>query len=346
MFEERGAVRHRVYSEMLSWEELDKPRTRELLVRYGLELVLAVRPWDVPALPRVSRALRDIGVPLSVWPMLADDDGRWASVHNAPSFASFVVTMCEALAREDALPRDLLIDLEPPFADARALVRVAGSAEAPPTSRQGLLGRPSFSRVRSSVLRAGVTALAAMVTSVHAMGLTTSMAVWPLVALDAPRDLAWQALLGTPVDGLGAGHVSVMMYTSIFEGWSRGSVRRSDACALLSLATERAVRRWGARAGVSLGCVGVGAFQDEPVYRSPRELAEDVAIVRAAGCHSLSLFDLAGVLTRGPAEAWLAAFTEPSRSGDEVATLSGRVHAARVAARAATWALRFLPARA
>ncbi len=60
MFEERGAVRHRVYSEMLSWEELDKPRTRELLVRYGLELVLAVRPWDVPALPRVSRALRDI----------------------------------------------------------------------------------------------------------------------------------------------------------------------------------------------------------------------------------------------------------------------------------------------
>jgi hypothetical protein len=88
---------------------------------------------------------------------------------------------------------------------------------------------------------------------------------------------------------------------------------------------------------MSLGCVGTGALVDEPVYRDPSELAEDVAIARAGGCHDLSLFDLGGVLHREPAEAWLEAFAH----GVELtlARPSKRVAAARRLARIATWAL-------
>ncbi|MDB4946588.1 MAG: hypothetical protein JWP97_6122, partial [Labilithrix sp.] len=175
------------------------------------------------------------------------------------------------------------------------------------------------------------------VTELRARGVTTAAAVWPLVALDPRGARGWQSLLGTPVDALGVQRVSVMVYTSILEGWSRGAVARRHATALLERAAVRTVERWGNAAGISLGCVGTGALEDEPVYRDPAELAEDVAITRAAGCADLSLFDLGGVLRRPPAEAWLDAFAH----GGEAAALapSRRVELARRLSRVATWAL-------
>ena len=53
----------------------------------------------------------------------------------------------------------------------------------------------------------------------------------------------------------------------------------------------------------------MGALGDEPRYRDPSELAVDVAVARAGGVETLNLFDLGGVLRRGPAEAWLEALT-------------------------------------
>ena len=179
------------------------------------------------------------------------------------------------------------------------------------------------------------------VAELHARGIATASAVWPLVALDPPGARGWQALLGTPVDALATGRVSVMMYTSILEGWSRGAIRRRDATALLAAASARVASRWGPSAGMSLGCVGTGALLDEPIYRAPSELAEDVALARAGGCVDLSLFDLGGVLGREPAEAWLDAFAHGAEMID--ARTSKRVRAARRLARLATWALQQAP---
>src|SRR6185295_17904670 len=109
---------------------------------------------------------------------------------------------------------------------------------------------------------------------------------------DPARPRPYQELLGTPVDGLAWDHVSVMLYTSMIEGWSRGVLRREDARSFLAAAAVLAAARLGDRAGVSLGCVGVGAFGNEPVYRAAVELADDVAIARAAGVDDLTLFEL------------------------------------------------------
>jgi len=334
----------RVYSETLPYEELVRPRTLRLLARYELELVLAVRPWDEGALPDIARALRDAGIPLSIWPMLSDDRGRWASIHNAQDFAHLTRSVCDRLEAAGAPPREVLFDLEPPFAQARSLAAIAAAgprvsvAPAPVAPKEKLprLGS-GLPRSSSSAYRTGSRELARAASELHERAIATSMAVWPLVALDPPGENGWQGLLGTPVDALGTGHVSVMMYTSILEGWSRGALRRRDTTALLAAATVRTVDRWGPKAGISVGCVGTGAFEDEPVYRDPAELAEDVAIARTSGCERLTLFDLGGVLTREPAEAWLDAFVfaEEAICGPA----SKRVRAARVVARAATWAL-------
>ena len=345
----------RVYSETLPYAELVRPNTVRLLARYGLEVVLAVRPWDLADLPLVARSLRDAGVTLSIWPMLSDEEGRWANVHNAASFSALTLSACDLLAQTKAPPRDVLFDLEPPFAEAQSLAAVSGSKahDLEPKARGeaslGLFGRlaSGWSRSAHRAFDAAGASLARSVDELHARGIATSMAVWPLVALDPPGIDTWQAVLGTPVDVLGTGHVSVMMYTSILEGWSRGAVRRRDARALLSAGTSRSIRRWGARAGISLGCVGAGALEDEPTYRDPVELADDVSVARAAGCEQLSLFDLGGVMARPPAEAWFEAFvSEPSASDREGAGArlvhdgsTTRVRVVRSVARAATWAL-------
>jgi hypothetical protein len=99
-----------------------------------------------------------------------------------------------------------------------------------------------------------------------------------------------------------------MAYTSLFEGWSRGLVDRRRAETMLAMCARLTRFRFGERAGISLGTIGVGAFEDEPCYRSPAELARDVAIAAAAGITELSVFDLGGILRRAPAEAWLEAF--------------------------------------
>lgn len=329
----------RIYSEMLPYRDLVERETIALLAKYKLEVVLAVRPWNLVELPEVAKTLAGEGVALSVWPMLADEEGRWASVHNASSFAKLTLETCDVLEAKGKAPRDVLFDLEPPFAQARTLASMGASRSRSP---EGLARfAAGLSRATNKELEGAASTFAETVGALHARGISTSMAVWPLVALDPPGERAWQSLLGTPVDALGTSHVSVMMYTSILEGWSRGTLRRRDTTALLAAATLRTVRRWGATAGVSLGCVGTGAFEDEPIYRDPTELAEDVAVARAAGCDELTLFDLAGVLSRGPAEAWLDAFAlSPAPVDDAKAHLnSKRVRAARTLARAATWAL-------
>lgn len=329
----------RIYCETLPYEVVTRPRTLELLRRFELEIVLAVRPWQLGELPGAARRLADAGVPLSLWPMLSDDEGRWANAQNAASFVSFLRDTLDVLDAAGAPPHEVLLDLEPPFAHARALAATAGAGEGTGSRARALFGLGASRPLPTSSAKMDSASndLGAAVSELHARSICTASAVWPLVALDPPGRRGWQALLGTPVDALATGRVSVMMYTSILEGWSRGAVRRHDATSLLAAASARVTKRWGERAGVSLGCVGTGALLDEPIYRAPSELAEDVALARAAGVRDLSLFDLGGVLAREPAEAWLDAFAHGAELVE--ARTSRRVVAARRLARVATWAL-------
>lgn len=302
----------RIYSETLPLEVVARRETVELLSRHRLALVLAVRPWQLAELPGVACTLGDAGVPLAVWPMLGDDEGRWANARNAASFVRLVGGVVSTLDDARMPATEVLLDLEPAFSEAkdlshgaRGLYRIATAAS------RALTERAAFAHSAHE--------LAMLVTELHERGVATSSAVWPLVALDPPGAVVWQALLGTPTDRLATSRVSVMLYSSILEGWSRGVFGRPHAVELLAAGTRRALRRWGPSAGVSVGCVGTGAFDDEPVYRSPEELAEDAALVDLAGCRDVSLFDLGGVLRRGPAEAWIEAFVHgPERVGPAV----------------------------
>jgi hypothetical protein len=276
-------VRRRVWCETLSFDEVAEPRVISALARHRVELLLAVRPWQLDEVADVVERVRGAGVFVGVWPMLADADGRWASVRSVPAFVAFTDAL---LARVPACD-ELAIDLEPPIevlAQWKALRPAISTAIGYRDARDELIG--AIRRWQ------------------HDRRVTT--AILPLLALEW-RGQWMQRALGTPATRLPVDAHSVMAYTSLFEGWSRGLVNRRRAELLLSLTARLSRARFGPTTAISLGCVGAGAFGDEPGYRGIDELARDVEIASASGIREIALFDLGACVRRGDLDAWLTA---------------------------------------
>lgn len=287
-------MRRRIWCETVSAEALSAPATVALLRRHAVGPIVAVWPGTVAAARDALARFEDAGLPAAAWPMLPDAEGRWLSSANAAPFAAFV----ERLAGE-LRPREIVLDLEPPIETVRPML---ASLVTNAHMAAFALDAASFRAARERI-----HALAA---TLGGRGVIVSAAVPLPVLFDRGGEGgSYQERMGTPVDGVPFAHVSAMLYASMIEGLSRGTIRRADARAILGSCCVAAAARFGARAGASLGAVGTGALGDEPVYRSVAELADDVAIARAAGVDDLALFDLGGVLRRPPAEAWLEAFT-------------------------------------
>jgi hypothetical protein len=275
-----------VWCETLAFDEVARPELASLLVRHGVDLLLAVRPWQLPQLADLVDRLRGAGVFVGLWPMLADEDGRWASV---ASCARFIALVDDVLARAPHAD-EIVVDLEPPIAV------MSRWTDGHPTLR-GVPSPGAYRRARDAYVSA--------VARWRARHRVTT-AVMPLLAAELRGE--WlQRALGTPASPLPVDRHSVMAYTSLFEGWSRGLVDRRRAEHALAVCARLSRLRFGARAAISLGTVGPGAFGDEPCYRDVAELERDVALARAAGIDEIALFDLGGVLRRPPAERWLEA---------------------------------------
>jgi hypothetical protein len=284
-------VRRRVWCETLPFDDVGSPATTQLLARHKLDLLLAVRPWQLDQVGELVKRVQGAGVFVGLWPMLADEDGRWASVASSTKFVALVDEMLVRAPSAD----ELVIDLEPP------LYLLERWKDGDPTWRQ----TPSPRDYRD-----GRDRMVDATTRWTAERRVTT-AVMPLLAVELAG--RWiQRALGTPATDLPVARHSVMAYTSLFEGWSRGLVSRRRAELLLSACARLSRLRFGDRAGLSLGTVGTGAFGDEPCYRDPSELARDVQLARKAGIEELSLFDLGGVIRRSPASAWLDAFCAES----------------------------------
>lgn len=271
-----------MWCETLPYDEL--PPVVGLLQHYRVDLLLAVRPWQLAEVADVVRRFQGAGVFVALWPMIDDAEGRWASTTTYAPFIAFA----DALRARVPFADELVIDLEPPIA------KLARWKE----------GRPTWprSRPRYAVARA---ALAAAVERWR-MGARITTAILPFLTLEW-RGQWMQRALGTPVSGLAIERHSVMAYTSLFEGWSRGLVDRRRAEQVLGGCARLTRSRYGERGALSLGTVGPGAFGDEPSYRNPTELARDVAIAVAAGIDELSLFELGGIVRRAPTEPWFEA---------------------------------------
>ncbi|MEM9187648.1 MAG: hypothetical protein AAGF12_00630 [Myxococcota bacterium] len=315
-----SSFRRRIWSEFVSYPKLSERGVLGPLAERQIELCAAVTPDRLADVGGLVDACRAEGVVLYLWPMLGDGDGRWARGDNHGAYSAFVD---ELLGQLDpaVLPQGLALDFEPSIEDLRRLVR--GDLR---TATRGLFRRGAN------------VDFAPLARAVHARGLRTLAAVPPVVVLDQ-NVRGWQRVLDTPVEDLPCEAMSPMAYSSLFEGYSRGFLRREDARCLLAWAASRTRKKFGERAALSLGVVGPGALGDEQAYRDPSELADDVGLARAAGVDDLALFSLDGVLVREPVESWLDAFatTPPARRSPD---LSGRARMVAMATAGSSYAFR------
>ncbi|MFO0563456.1 MAG: hypothetical protein U0269_35865 [Polyangiales bacterium] len=296
--------RYSLWSELLPLELVRERSTLALLQQYSLELRLACfDDADLDELARTLRAAQAQSVPVALWPMLANAEGRWASAHNGDAFARYVRRLLAELRARECAVSAVMIDIEPPIDvmqrwldRARSSFRANGSkgAKSVPAIAQRVDGDRALGALFDELTREGVRVGAAMVPT-------------DLLGPIAARSVEW--IVGLPNGDVLYDPASAMLYTSMLEGYSRGWISRARARALLQRGAIRALARHQSRAEVSLGVVATGALGDEPVYRSPDELADDVSLVRALGVERIALFDLRGVLARPAPERWLEALT-------------------------------------
>jgi hypothetical protein len=288
----------RIWCERVPYQVLTSKPVLQLLTRYRLKPLVAVLPEQMADVGNVARLLSEKGIPFGLWPMIANEQGRWANTHNVHFFSDYISHLLETLENSSALPEEIVLDIEPDFALLQALSR----------HRWRWNQWRNIIRNRSRGFNLAHRSYQQLIRGIQQTGVRVTTALVPLVLFDQPPHLGWQRMLGIPADDLGWDHGSVMLYTSILEGWSRSWVSRPQAKQLLAISCQLARARFGERAGVSLGLVGTGALGDEPIYRNAQELREDVAICNYYGLEQRSLFNLGGILERPPPEQWLEAF--------------------------------------
>ncbi|MGE0790118.1 MAG: hypothetical protein AB7S26_30875 [Sandaracinaceae bacterium] len=282
--------RRRIFSELVPLPQLVASPVLERLAEREIQLLVAVQPGQLRPLLELIHRAKALGLSLGIWPLLDDKQGRWLNPRFAHAFEAWTTQLLDVLAADRLHVDTLVLDLEPPIEEVRAVVR-------------GELGAAKawLSREADAAVHERLVALAA------SRSIESFAAVVPTVLLEGRASRGFARALGTPIDGIAYDRVSAMVYTTLFEGYGFGVIDRRDARALLGRFARESLERVGSRASLALGAVGKGALGDEQTYRGPEELAEDVAIVRHEGIEDLALFDLSGVLAREPIDPWLDA---------------------------------------
>jgi hypothetical protein len=304
---------HRICVERLPIAELARTETRELLVRHGVAPLVAAPDHGPDADHAVLEAIegyRRAGLGAAgVWPLLGREAGYWPSERDPGRFVARV----EALLGRGPAPPWLLVDLEPPLAEMKAL---SGPARVP-----GLV----FRNLSPRRYRAARAELGALADRLRGRGTRTFACAAPLAGGDfAGGGGFWQDAWESPLVGVGWDAVGLMVYTTLLATRSGPLLDEAAARRFAFLAARATARRFGAGAAALVGLVGGGILEDEAEYDDPEQLRLDVAAVRAAGIDDVVLYSLEGVLAKPRPEVWLEALAQPvaleprSRRGDLV----------------------------
>jgi hypothetical protein len=326
------AERLRVWCEDLPLSELCRPAVVRLLGAHRLSPLIATRANDLGApLAEAIRALSEGGVSVGVWPLLSEAEGYWANACSVDAVAALIESVVRFIREGDLAVETVAVDVEPPLTALRTVQRARGFA------RFHALARAVADPERAKLVRRAVAGFMRTQSYLQFHGFETLAAGIPLIILDhgLPKPLVQDAL-ATPLLDVPWDRISWMTYTSMASGYFGPLVSRADARALMVLLLERALAFDRRRTAVSVGLTSTGQMKDEEIYRSPIDLALDIAAVRALGIDDITVYSLEGILARPEPERWFDALTAPARSAPITVTARLLANAAWLATRTAT----------
>ena len=231
--------------------------------------------------------------------MLENEKGRWLSNENIETFLEFCNRLIGISFDKQVAPESLVLDVEPPISQMQEWWKPRLKKHT-----KQLKGHVRPKRPLGDLKKA-----------LNQMSVDLHVAVLPLLALDNDQsNSGWQSKLKAPDEWNRADVIHVMTYTTLFQGYSKGLINRNDTLRILDLFCSSSKKLFRERAALSLGCVGQGALGDEAIFKSPNELAIDVGLVKSKGVTNIAVFDLGGMVRRGPLDVWLDALTETPAS--------------------------------
>jgi hypothetical protein len=290
------------------WCELwPPPRVVEalpLLAAHGLALNLAWRSEDEPALLAIARAGHALGLDVRPWLLLDRAQGYWPGTTNADTFAAVARALFATFEREGLSPGTLIVDVEPAYERTLAL---DDALKRGPRALASALARHASPR-NDAAFDAAAAIFRALVDDAHRRGWRVALTTLPIVVDDPAPDGPLARWLGLPVHEAAWDQVTLQAYRTVYDGLVPARLRDRGLFSpyLVHAYAQAARARFGARAGLDLGLVGHGVVP-APLYPGPDELRADLRAAAAAGVRPerLAVFNLEGLVERGPIERWL-----------------------------------------
>lgn len=307
-----------------AWAEFLPPAEIEaalpLLARHDLAVNAA---WpsaslESPELLALAERAAERGVELRPWLLLPESDGYWPGSSNAPVFAKAARGLMDAWQARGLAPTTLVVDMELEKSRADELTKLL--------SLDDVLGAIDLLKGGMDATRyASATAeYAALVKEAKSRGWTVHLTTLPQVIDDyADGDDSLRQAFGIPVEGIEWDYVTFQAYRTLF-GDLLGKGAPPTSYFVYAYGKD-AQKHFGERAGLDVGMVGHGVTPS-PTYAEGSDLASDLSAAAAAGIPraSLNVYNLDGVLSRAPAEQWLAAPEPGAPPPEDAATLAIR----------------------
>ena len=283
----------RVWYEYPDLAEAVAPRTMDILKKYNVSVGMAFPDGSMNAgYANVLRTWHEQGIETALWVLLPDEFGYWPNERNVVEYSDYVKRIFDWAERESFSLPWIAVDLEPPIYQMKRV-----KEEKVLVAARNLLDIARQNRDMGRFYEAS-RRFEALNEFIHARGARTVCPITSTIVQDIlTGGTVFQDLMETPVSTVNWDLLSVMIYTSMFVGYSRGMIRPKDARWYLYTVMRDLKERYWERAGVSLGVTYIGKLGDEPYYKTPDELLPDFEAVKAA-------LNFEGILRSAQPEVW------------------------------------------
>lgn len=322
-------MKMRVWYEYFTPKEAVEKKVIDLLKKYNVSIGLAFPPGSIGKdYAKILRKYDEQGIEVALWALLPDELGYWPSERNVVEFTDYVKRVFEWSDKEKFRIPEIAVDLEIPFLQMDAIKKSKG-LEKLRTLYKIYRENRDMGRFYDSSRR-----FEELNEYIHSRGARTVCPVIPLIIEDVVTGgTALQDIIETPITTVNWDVLSVMIYTSMFTGYSKGRITKKDMQWYLYASMRDLKERYWERAGIAIGVTYVGKLGDEPYYSTPEELLPDMQAAKAALIEDITIYNLEGILRSPQPEAWFETLIacEP-----RVPERSLRVDAARAIAMAAS----------
>jgi len=291
----------RVWAEFFTPKQAMERRTIELLKKYGVNLNISTRSLS-DDLAEMLRVYEKEGIEVSLWILLSQELGYFPNERTVAEYSALVDRIFNWASEKDVRVPSISVDLETPLYQGLAL------KNSPWFKKLPIALNILKSNMNRKKFQEATEGYAKILDKIHGFGAKTIAAAIPQVVDDVDDGrTALQDLLETPITTVEWDAVSLMLYGSMFIGYTRGFISKPDMEYMIYDYCRDARKIFDSRAAVSIGVTGVGVLGDEPRYEHPGQLRGDAEAAKAAGVDDIAIYNFEGILAYQKPEEWFEA---------------------------------------